>query len=137
MSTEYLIPILFVAFAALLFFQMRKQRKAMSEQQKLQNSLTVGDRVMTTSGLFGTVVETEDDSIELEIADGVVTTWLRQAIRERVDTEVDEDELDEDDNDEDVVDSSERTSSDEDSDVTENADTQKTETQNAETQKTG
>ncbi|GAB3549452.1 preprotein translocase subunit YajC [Actinopolyspora lacussalsi] len=132
MSTEYLIPILFVAFAALLFFQMRKQRKAMNEQQKLQNSLTVGDRVMTTSGLFGTVVETEDDSIELEIADGVVTTWLRQAIRERVDTEVDEDELDEDDNDEDdedVVDSSERTSSDEDSDVTENADTQKTETQ--------
>ncbi|MGJ7905063.1 preprotein translocase subunit YajC [Actinopolyspora sp. H202] len=125
MTTEYLIPILFVAFAALLFFQMRKQRKAMSEQQKLQNSLTVGDRVMTTSGLFGTVVETEDDSIELEIADGVVTTWLRQAIRERVETEVDEDE-DEDDEDEEITDSSDRDSSDEESEVAENAETQKT-----------
>ncbi|SDP56593.1 preprotein translocase subunit YajC [Actinopolyspora xinjiangensis] len=125
MSTEYLIPILFIAFAALLFFQMRKQRKAMSEQQKLQNSLTVGDRVMTTSGLFGTVVDTEDDSIELEIADGVVTTWLRQAIRERVETEVDEDD-DEDDDDEELVDSSDRDSSRDESDTTENAETQKT-----------
>ncbi|SDK36863.1 preprotein translocase subunit YajC [Actinopolyspora mzabensis] len=132
MTTEYLIPILFVAFAALLFFQMRKQRKAMSEQQKLQNSLTVGDRVMTTSGLFGTVVETEDDSIELEIADGVVTTWLRQAIRERVETEVDEDEDDEDD-DEEITDSSDRDSSDDESDVAENAEN----AENAETQKTG
>ncbi|ASU79421.1 preprotein translocase subunit YajC [Actinopolyspora erythraea] len=125
MSTEYLIPILFIAFAALLFFQMRKQRKAMSEQQKLQNSLEVGDRVMTTSGLFGTVVDTEDDSIELEIADGVVTTWLRQAIRERVETEVDEDD-DEDDDDEELVDSSDRDSSRDESDTTENAETQKT-----------
>ncbi|WP_425426925.1 preprotein translocase subunit YajC [Actinopolyspora mzabensis] len=111
---------------------MRKQRKAMSEQQKLQNSLTVGDRVMTTSGLFGTVVETEDDSIELEIADGVVTTWLRQAIRERVETEVDEDEDDEDD-DEEITDSSDRDSSDDESDVAENAEN----AENAETQKTG
>ncbi|WP_017976041.1 preprotein translocase subunit YajC [Actinopolyspora halophila] len=91
-----IFPILLVGIAAMLFFQMRKQRKAMSEQQKLQNSLTVGDRVMTTSGLYGTVVDTDDDSLDLEIADGVVTTWLRQAIREKVDSEADEDDSDED-----------------------------------------
>ncbi|NHD17509.1 MULTISPECIES: preprotein translocase subunit YajC [Actinopolyspora] len=95
-----IFPILLVGIAAMLFFQMRKQRKAMSEQQKLQNSLTVGDRVMTTSGLFGTVVDTDDDSLDLEIADGVVTTWLRQAIREKVNSESDEDDSDEDSDDE-------------------------------------
>ncbi|NYH76892.1 preprotein translocase subunit YajC [Actinopolyspora biskrensis] len=100
-----IFPILLVGIAAMLFFQMRKQRKAMSEQQKLQNSLTVGDRVMTTSGLFGTVVETNDDSLDLEIADGVVTTWLRQAIREKVNSEADEDDSDEDSDDDELADS--------------------------------
>ncbi|WP_019853638.1 preprotein translocase subunit YajC [Actinopolyspora mortivallis] len=86
-----IFPILLVGIAALLFFQMRRQRKVMNEQQKLQNSLEVGDRVMTTSGVFGTVVRTQDDSVDLEIADGVVTTWLRQAIRERVESGSSED----------------------------------------------
>lgn len=82
----FLFPILLVGIAAMLYFQIRKQKRAAQEQQKLQNSLQAGDRVMTTSGLFGTVVETSDDSIELEIATGVTTTWLRQAVREKVDT---------------------------------------------------
>lgn len=82
----FLFPILLVGIAAMLYFQIRKQKRAAQEQQKLQNSLQAGDRVMTTSGLFGTVVETRDDSIELEIATGVTTTWLRQAVREKVDT---------------------------------------------------
>ncbi len=83
----FLFPILLVGIAAMLFFQIRKQKRTVQQQQKLQNSLEVGDRVMTTSGLFATVVATADDSIDLEIAPGVTTTWLRQAVREKVDTD--------------------------------------------------
>jgi preprotein translocase subunit YajC len=82
-----ILPLLIVLLAVPLFLQARKQKRAMAEQQKLQNSITVGDRVMTTSGVFGTVVATNDDSIDLELAPGLITTWVRQAVREKVETE--------------------------------------------------
>jgi preprotein translocase subunit YajC len=59
----------------------------------MQNALSEGDVVTTTSGLRGTIVDASyEDTIDLEIADGVVTTWLRAAIRDKVatDTHVDD-----------------------------------------------
>ncbi|MGW1681500.1 preprotein translocase subunit YajC [Saccharopolyspora sp. NPDC002376] len=82
-----ILPLLIVLLAVPLFLQARKQKRAMAEQQKLQNSIAPGDRVMTTSGVFGTVVATSDDSIDLELAPGMTTTWVRQAVREKVETE--------------------------------------------------
>ena len=82
-----ILPLLIVLLAVPLFLQARKQKRAMAEQQKLQNSITAGDRVMTTSGVFGTVVSTSDDTIDIEIAPGMTTTWVRQAVREKVETE--------------------------------------------------
>lgn len=80
-----LLLLLFVAALALpLFLGSRRQRRAMREAQELQNSLVVGDRVMTTSGLHATVVDTAEDTLDLEIAPGLVTTWVRQAIREKL-----------------------------------------------------
>ncbi|MFD4671150.1 preprotein translocase subunit YajC [Lentzea sp. NPDC058450] len=95
-----MFPLLLVLLAVPLFLSARKQKRAMAEQQSLQNSLTVGDKVMTTSGLYGTVADTSHDTtIDIEISEGVVTRWLRAAIREKVaETEetVVEDKADED-----------------------------------------
>jgi preprotein translocase subunit YajC len=81
-----LLPLLFIAVLAMpLILGSRRQKKAMAEAQRLQNSLTVGDRVLTASGLQATVVDTSDeDTVDLEIAPGVRTTWLRAAIREKI-----------------------------------------------------
>lgn len=86
-----LLPLLFIAVLALaLILGSRRQKRALAEAQRLQSSLTEGDRVMTTSGLHGTVVDSSDETtIDLEIAPGVCTTWLRAAIREKI-TEDDE-----------------------------------------------
>lgn len=92
---QFFLPLLIVLVAIPLFLQARKQKKTMQEQQKLQNSIGAGDRVMTTSGLYGTVVATTDDTVDLEIAEGLTTTWLKQAIRERVEATDSEDESDE------------------------------------------
>lgn len=91
-----ILPLLIVLLAVPLFLQARKQKRAMAEQQKLQNSIAAGDRVMTTSGVFGTVVSTSDDTIDIEIAPGMTTTWVRQAVREKVDTEAETAEATED-----------------------------------------
>lgn len=85
--------LLFGLLGLMMYFMSRRQRKAMQQQQELQSSLTVGDRVMTTSGLYATVIDTSDDAtIELEIAPGVETTWLRAAVREKVGPDVDVDD---------------------------------------------
>jgi len=87
-----LLPLIIVLFAVPLFLGTRKQKKAMQQQQELQSSIAPGDRVMTTSGLYATVADSAEDTIDLEIAPGVVTTWLRAAVREKVaDTDTAED----------------------------------------------
>jgi preprotein translocase subunit YajC len=82
--SSLLLPLIIVLFAVPLFMGSRKQKRAAAAQQQLQSSLSYGDRVMTTSGLYGTVVSSSDESIDLEIAPGVVTSWLRAAVREKV-----------------------------------------------------
>jgi preprotein translocase subunit YajC len=81
---NYILPLLLVVLALPLFLSARKQRRAMQETQRLQNSLEPGDKVMTSSGLQATVVGLADDTIDLEIAPGVHTTWVRAAVREKV-----------------------------------------------------
>ncbi|MGH3842281.1 MAG: preprotein translocase subunit YajC [Pseudonocardiaceae bacterium] len=80
------LPLLFIALLALpLILSTRRQKRAMAQAQQLQNSLTNGDRVITTSGLHGTVVGSGvEATVDLEIAPGVRTTWLRAAIREKI-----------------------------------------------------
>ena len=84
-----LLPLLLIVVLAVpLIMNTRRQKRAIADAQRLQGSLTQGDRVVTTSGLYATVVgTTEDASVDLEIAPGIRTTWLRAAIRERVTTD--------------------------------------------------
>lgn len=94
-----LLIVMMAGLGLMMFFAVRKQKKEMAAHHELQDSLSEGDRVRTTSGLEGIVVDASDDTkIELEIADGVVTTWLRPAVREKIEDDLDEDvdELDED-----------------------------------------
>lgn len=82
-----MLPLLVLAalMIGVMMMTSRRQKRQMQELQKLQNSLSNGDTVYTTSGLRGTVVDDSyEQTIDLEIADGVVTTWMRAAVREKV-----------------------------------------------------
>ena len=63
---------------------MKKQKRVAAATKQMHESLVPGARVMTTSGLHGTVTAIADDTIELEIAPGLRTTWVRAAVREVV-----------------------------------------------------
>ncbi|MEU7815738.1 preprotein translocase subunit YajC [Pseudonocardia sp. NPDC049154] len=85
MDLSLLFPILILLLFIPIFLSGRKQKRQMAETQAMQNALAEGDVVTTTSGLRGTVVDASyEDTIDLEIADGVVTTWLRAAVRDKV-----------------------------------------------------
>ena len=81
---------LIIIMGAFMYFASRRQRKAMQATIDLRESLRVGDRVHTTSGLQATITGITDDNVDLEIAPGVVTTWMKLAIRDRVEDEVPE-----------------------------------------------
>jgi preprotein translocase subunit YajC len=85
MDLSLLFPLLILLLFIPIFLSGRRQRRQVQEMQRLQSSLEPGDVVVTTSGLRGTVVDSSyEDTVDLEIADGVVTTWARAAVREKV-----------------------------------------------------
>ena len=53
----------FLIMGAFMFFASRRQRKAVQATIDLQESLRVGDRVQTTSGLQATVVAIGEDTV--------------------------------------------------------------------------
>jgi preprotein translocase subunit YajC len=72
--------ILIVVFgAAWLLFVMPARRRKMSHAA-MQDSIAVGDEIITAGGLHGTVTAFDDDTVKVEIATGVVATLDRRAV---------------------------------------------------------
>lgn len=93
---SFLLPVLmFGALGLMMFFGMRKQKRQAAEAQKLQDSIAPGARIMTTSGLHGTVTAVADDTIELEIAPDLRTTWVRAAVRQVIVPAISDEDTDE------------------------------------------
>jgi len=65
-----LIPLLAVVFI-FYFLMIRPQMKKQKEVRKFRESLAKGDKVLTVGGIYGRIVETQDTTVILEIADGV------------------------------------------------------------------
>jgi preprotein translocase subunit YajC len=103
--------VLFLPFVLIMggfmYFASRRQRRAMQGTIDLHESLRIGDRVHTASGLEATIVAITDDTVDLEIAPGVVTTWLKLAVRDRILPDDEEADLDEDEDAEDFAESDE------------------------------
>jgi preprotein translocase subunit YajC len=74
--------ILLVAFVFLIWLPMRQRSRMAQQTRQMQQSLTVGAEVMTTAGLYGRITGLSEETVNLEIAPGVVVEWARAAIRE-------------------------------------------------------
>ncbi len=95
-----LLPILLVVFLGIMYMASRRQKREARAVTDMQSALAVGDDVMTTSGLHGTITDLDEETVDLEIAPDVVTTWNRLAIRSLVAAAgTDDEDGDEDDDD--------------------------------------
>ena len=63
----------------------RPQQRRMAAVRELQHSLSLGDDVITTGGIYGTITALRDDHVELEIAPNIVVRVARGAIGARMD----------------------------------------------------
>ena len=79
MTIGSLLPFL-VLIVAFYFLILRPARARQGAQAAVNSRLRPGVEAMTTSGLFGTVVEVEGDRVVLEIAEGVRVRFVTAAI---------------------------------------------------------
>jgi preprotein translocase subunit YajC len=56
------------------------QRRQMAAHRQLVASLEVGDEVITTAGIYGTITELDADTVQLQVADDVVLRFARAAV---------------------------------------------------------
>ena len=64
-------------FYFLILLPMNKRQKKV---QEFQQSLKVGDKVITTSGIYGQVTRVSDKSVQLQIAERVRIEIARSAV---------------------------------------------------------
>jgi preprotein translocase subunit YajC len=74
-----LIPLLLM-FVVFYFILIRPQQKQARKLQEFIRNLKLGDRVVTTGGLHGTVTGLTDTTVTLEIAEKVRVKVARSAI---------------------------------------------------------
>lgn len=80
------IILIAVMWAVLLLPQQRRMKR----QRELVASVTVGDDVMTSGGIYGTVSGEDDDDVFLVVAEGVEIRVARAAIATKVEFEDDD-----------------------------------------------
>lgn len=72
------------AIILIMYFMMiRPQQKRQKEHKKMLESVKNGDKVITSTGIHGTVTEVDDKTIMLQIADNVKVRFEKSAIAQK------------------------------------------------------
>ena len=71
---------LLLIFVVMWVFMIRPQRKQQKELENFRNALQKGDKVVTIGGIFGTVAEIKEDSVLIEVDNGVKIRVSKQAL---------------------------------------------------------
>lgn len=85
-----LILMMIALFAVMYFLMIRPQQKRAKQHQEMQSGLTAGERVLLTSGMFGTVAHVGERQIIVELAPGVEVTVLKGNVARKVSAEDEE-----------------------------------------------
>jgi preprotein translocase subunit YajC len=88
--------LLFLLPLIVLVLLMRQQQRRLRQHQALIASLEVGDEVVTTSGIFGTITSLSEDTLELEVAPGLALKLAKRAIGGIVGPPIEADDEEED-----------------------------------------
>lgn len=79
MAAVDLIPFVLILLAFYLLI-IRPARNRQRAALQLQERLAPGVEVMTTSGMYGTVVEIDEESVSLEISPGTTVRFAKAAV---------------------------------------------------------
>jgi len=74
-----MLPLVFILgiFYLIVFLPARRRQKKL---QEMIDNLKSGDKVVTTGGIYGTIVGFKDDRIQLRVAENVKIELSRNAV---------------------------------------------------------
>jgi preprotein translocase subunit YajC len=81
-GVDNVLAILPLVGIALLFWliMIRPAQRRQRAQVQMQHRIAVGDQIMLTSGIYGSVLGLDDDTVSLQVADGVTLRVARGAV---------------------------------------------------------
>jgi len=91
---QFLI-VMVLLLVVMYVLMIRPQRKRQQEQQLMIEGARVGDDVLTTGGIYGTIERVEGDDLVVEIADGLSVHMTRRGIAAVLPPEEEEEEEEE------------------------------------------
>jgi len=79
---DNLLPVLPFVGIALLFWLLflRPAQRRQQAMGRMQRDLTVGDEVMLTSGIIGVLRSLDEETVQLEVSQGVTLRAVRAAV---------------------------------------------------------
>lgn len=75
-----ILPLMVGMFAIMYFIVIRPQQKQKRDRDAMLGAIKKGDRVVTTSGIHGTVAGLDEHTITLRVGDQVKLTFDRAAV---------------------------------------------------------
>ncbi|HOQ32359.1 MAG TPA: preprotein translocase subunit YajC [Candidatus Hydrogenedens sp.] len=79
-----MLPMILAFIAIMYFLMIRPQQKREKERREMLNSLAKGDKVVTTGGMYGTVVDLSEEKVTLRVDDKVEIDFIRGAVAQIV-----------------------------------------------------
>lgn len=69
-----------IMFAIFYFLLIRPQQKRQKERNAMLDALKKGDKIVTLGGIHGVIVELDDDTFVLRVAENLKITFERSAV---------------------------------------------------------
>ena len=82
-----ILPMLLIMFGIIYFLMIRPEQKKQKARMKLLEAIKKNDKVITTSGMFGTVTNVKDTTVMIKIADNTVVEFSKSAVATIVNTD--------------------------------------------------
>jgi preprotein translocase subunit YajC len=94
------VIIMALMLGVMYVLMIRPQRQKQAQQKTMIDDAGIGDDVLTTGGIYGTITEAEGDDVVVEIADGLSVHMTRRGIAAVLPPEEEEEDEDDEENEE-------------------------------------
>jgi preprotein translocase subunit YajC len=87
------VIVMVLMLVVMYVLMIRPQRQRQSQQQSMIDAAGVGDDILTTGGIYGTITEADGDDIVVRLAEGLDVHMTRRAVAAVLPPENEDDEV--------------------------------------------
>ncbi|MBS0011361.1 MAG: preprotein translocase subunit YajC [Bacteroidales bacterium] len=73
------LPLILV-FVVFYFFMIRPQVRKQKELSSYRSTLSKGDKIVTTGGIYGRITDVKDTTVTVDVGDGVIVRIDKSAV---------------------------------------------------------